>query len=75
VGRNPAARGITLLIEGSDDDVSWTTLAISINGERPSGPALVGETNGPFPLMILEEPSSIRRRFYRARVEVYHPIR
>jgi hypothetical protein len=70
LGRNPDARGITLLVEGSDDHASWTTLASSVNGERASGPALVGETNGPFPLMILEEPATIRRRIYRARVEL-----
>jgi hypothetical protein len=70
LGRNPDARGITLLVEGTDDHVSWTTLASSVNGERASGPALAGETTGPFPIMILEEPAIIRRRFYRARAEL-----
>lgn len=69
LGRNAAARGITLLVEGSDNQTLWTTLARSSNGEAPSGVAFVSETDGPFPLMFLEEPASLRRRFYRARVE------
>ena len=75
LGRNPGARGITLLVEGTDDHASWTTLASSVNGERASGPALVSETTGPFPIMILEEPAMIRRRFYRARAELNSSIR
>jgi hypothetical protein len=68
LGRNASARGLTLLVEVTDDFVSWTTLASSINGEPASGATLVSETNGPFPIMILEEPAVIRR-FYRARAE------
>jgi hypothetical protein len=75
LGRNAAARGITLLAEGSDDNASWTTLASSINGEPAAGTALVSETTGPFPLMIMEEPSFIRRRFYRARALLNSTIR
>lgn len=67
ISRNIAARGVNLIVESSDDLITWTPLATSINGGAPTGPATISEGSGVVRVVTIETTSNGTRLFYRAR--------
>jgi hypothetical protein len=67
LSRNSAARGVTLIIECSDDLVIWVPLATSVNGNAPAGPAMITEGSGTVRTMTIQHAASPNRSFYRVR--------
>lgn len=66
--RNSAARGVTLIIECSDDLAIWLPLATSINGAPPTGPATITEGTGVVRTLTVQHVVGSPRAFYRVRV-------
>ncbi|MFM7604042.1 MAG: LamG-like jellyroll fold domain-containing protein [Prosthecobacter sp.] len=67
LSRNSAARGVTLIIECSDDLAIWTPLATSINGAPPTGTATISEGSGVVRTLTVQHAASPNRSFYRVR--------
>ena len=67
--RNSAARGVTLVVECSQDLVSWTPLATSVNGGPPTGPATISEGTGLLRTLNVQHVRGSGAYFYRTRVE------
>lgn len=65
--RNSAARGVTLIVECSEDLATWTPLATSINGAAPTGPATITEGTGTVRTLTVQHAASPNRNFYRVR--------
>jgi hypothetical protein len=67
--RNSAARGVTLVVECSQDLGSWTPLATSVNGGPPTGPATISEGTGLLRTLNVQHVRGPGHYFYRTRVE------
>ncbi len=67
LNRNSAARGVTLIIEYSEDLLTWTPIATSVNGDPPTGTATIQEAGGTLRTVIIQHASPSNRTFYRAR--------
>jgi hypothetical protein len=67
LSRNSAARGVTLIIECSEDLIHWTPLATSVNGNAPTGPATISEGTGLMRTLTLQHSTLVDRSFYRVR--------
>jgi hypothetical protein len=67
LNRNNSARGVTLIVEYSEDLLTWMPLATSVNGEPPTGTATISETGGTLRTMTIQHASPPDRTFYRAR--------
>ncbi|MEQ1859665.1 MAG: Ig-like domain-containing protein [Chthoniobacteraceae bacterium] len=65
--RNADARGVTLIAEESDDLITWTPLATSINGATPGGPAGVSEGGGTLRSVAVTTTAPADRTYYRLR--------
>jgi hypothetical protein len=67
LSRNSAARGVTLIIECSEDLATWLPLATSVNGNAPTGPATISEGSGLVRTLSLQHAAPPNRSFYRVR--------
>ncbi len=67
LSRNSLARGVTLIVECSDDLTKWLPLATSINGTTPTGTATISEGSGVVRTLSVQHPASPNRSFYRIR--------
>ncbi|MES2569739.1 MAG: LamG-like jellyroll fold domain-containing protein, partial [Verrucomicrobiota bacterium] len=65
--RNSAARGVTLTVESTEDFVTWSPLATSVNGGVPSGSATINEGSAIVRLLRIETPANGSRSAYRLR--------
>jgi mono/diheme cytochrome c family protein len=65
--RNSAARGVTLIVECSDDLTTWVPLATSVNGNAPTGTATITEGSGVVRTLTVQHAASPNRSFYRVR--------
>ena len=65
--RNSAARGVTLIVECSEDLTTWVPLATSVNGVTPTGTATISEGNGVVRTLTVQHSASPNRSFYRVR--------
>jgi hypothetical protein len=65
--RNSAARGVTLIVECSEDLTTWVPLATSVNGNAPTGPATITEGSGTVRTLTVQHAASPNRSFYRVR--------
>lgn len=65
--RNSAARGVTLIVECSEDLTIWVPLATSVNGNAPTGPATITEGSGTVRTLTVQHAASPNRSFYRVR--------
>ncbi|MFZ4764939.1 MAG: LamG-like jellyroll fold domain-containing protein, partial [Roseimicrobium sp.] len=66
--RNSLARGLTLIVESTQDFTTWTPLATSVNGATPTGTATLAETGTTLRTVTLQVPASSVPTFYRMRV-------
>ena len=66
--RNSLARGITLVVECTDDLVLWTPLATSVSGNAPTGPAMINEGSGIIRTVTVQHAIGLAPTFYRLRV-------
>ena len=67
LSRNTLARGVTLIVECSDDFTTWVPLATSINGTAPTGTATISEGSGVERTLTVQHAASPVRSFYRVR--------
>ncbi|MBK8040725.1 MAG: immunoglobulin domain-containing protein [Verrucomicrobiaceae bacterium] len=67
LSRNTLARGVTLIVECSDDLTTWVPLATSINGTPPTGTATITEGSGVVRTLTVQHAASPNRSFYRVR--------
>jgi len=67
LSRNTLARGVTLIVESSEDLLEWTPLATSLNGAAPTGTATISEGTGVVRTLTVVVPSGETRSFYRTR--------
>jgi Concanavalin A-like lectin/glucanases superfamily/Immunoglobulin domain len=65
--RNSAARGVTLIVEYGTDLTIWTPLATSINGNTPTGTAIITEGTGIVRPLNVQHAAPPGRAFYRVR--------
>lgn len=65
LSRNSLARGVTLIVECSDDLITWLPLATSINGTTPTGSATISEGSGIVRTLTVQHPAPANRSFYR----------
>ena len=68
LSRNSLARGLTMVVEGSSDFVTWTPLATSINGLPFTGSATISEGSGTVRGVNIATPLPGVATFYRLRV-------
>ncbi|MCA1963272.1 MAG: hypothetical protein LDL31_04945, partial [Prosthecobacter sp.] len=67
LSRNSAARGVTLIVEFSENLIAWEPLATSVNGAPPTGPASITESSGTIRTLLIQHPAFPYRSFYRVR--------
>lgn len=65
--RNTEARGVTLIIESTNDFSTWTPLATSTDGAACTGSATITEGTGLTRNVLLEHPTPLTPTFYRIR--------
>lgn len=65
--RNSAARGVTLIVESSENLLDWVPLATSLNGGTPTGPSIISEGTGVLRTLTVTTQSPGTRAFYRVR--------
>lgn len=66
--RHTGVRGATLIVESTPNFVDWTTLATSVNGGVPTGPATITEGAGTVRWLNVATPAGPAPQFFRARV-------
>lgn len=68
--RNANARGTVLIVESTEDMVTWSPLATSYNGATMTGPAAISEGPGTVRTVTLTMPAPATPTHYRVRVQM-----